>query len=488
MKSVVWEYGSEKSPGLYGLNFKFIKRFWHILKPDFLRFLDEFYINGTFPRGCNTSFIALIPKMVDPQLLNDYRPISLIGCIYKIVAKLLANKLKKVLPCIIDERQSAFIEGRHLLHSALIANEVVDKAKRAQKPCMVFKVDYEKAYDSVSWNLLLYMLQRMGFCSKWIKWIEGCLKSASISVLVNSSPSSEFIPQRGLRQGDPLAPLLFNIVAEALNGLVREAMGKNLFRGFQVGSNKVEISILQYADDTIFFGEASMRNVKTIKAILRIFELVSDLKINFVESSFGAFGMKEQWKLDAANYLNCSLLSIPFIYLGIPIGANPRRRQMWDPILNKCERKLAKWKKKHLSFGGRVTLIQSVLTSIPIYFFSFFRVPKGVVDKLVSLQRKFLWGGDSEHNKIAWVKWNIVCLPKEEGGLGIKDIDTFNLALLAKWKWNLFQHTGQLWVKVLESKYGRRRSLNDAPRVNNESIWWRDLKIVSHHPQHGDAI
>lgn len=93
----------------------------------------------------------------------------------------------------------------------------------------------------------------MGFPAKWIQWIEGCLKSASISVLINGSPSSEFFPQRGLRQGDPLAPFLFNIVAEALTGLVREAVNKNLFRGFTVGSSNVDISILQYADDTIFF-------------------------------------------------------------------------------------------------------------------------------------------------------------------------------------------------------------------------------------------
>jgi len=151
-------------------------------------------------------------------MLNDYRPISLIGSMYKIVSKLLAQRLKKVMPIIIDERQSAFIGGRHLLHSVIIANEVVEEAQRSQKPCLVFKVDYEKAYDSVSREFLIYMLRRMGFCSKWIQWIEGCLRSASISLLVNGSPSVEFIPQRGLRQGDPLAPLLYNIVAEALNG------------------------------------------------------------------------------------------------------------------------------------------------------------------------------------------------------------------------------------------------------------------------------
>lgn len=135
-----------------------------------------------------------------------------------------------------------------------------------------------------------------------------------------------------------------------------------------------------------------------------------------------------------------------------------------------------------------MTLIQSVLTSIPIYFFSFFRVPKNVMDKLVSIQRKFLWGGAHEHNKIAWVKWDTVCLPKENGGLGIKDINAFNLALLGKWKWNLLQHQGELWARVLESKYGGWRSLNEAPRANTESIWWRDLKLLSNHPQHSEAM
>ena len=187
---------------------------------------------------------------------------------YKIVAKLLANRLKKVMSFIIDEGQSAFIEGRHLLQSAVIANEVVDEARRSQKPCIVFKVDFEKAYNSVSWNFLVYMLRRLGFCTRWFQWIVGCLKSASVSVLVNGSPSTEFSPKRGLRQGDPLTPFLFNIVAEALNGLVREVVKRKLYSGFHVGSNRVEVSILQYADYRERFQSSSWT--------WRIFARVSD--------------------------------------------------------------------------------------------------------------------------------------------------------------------------------------------------------------------
>jgi len=360
------------------------------LKPDILQFLDEFHANGIFPKGCNASFIALVPKVPEPQSLNDFRPIPLIGCVYKIVAKLLANKLKRIMPDIIDERQSVFIAGRQLLHSVIITNEAVKEAKRGQKSCMVFKVDFERAYDSVSWDFLIYMLRRMGFCNKWIHWIQGCLKSASVSVLVNGSPTSEFIPQSGLRQGDPLAPLLFNIVVEALTGLMREAVNKKQFTEFLVGKNSIPISILQYTDDTIFFGEATLQNVKLIKTILRCFELASGLKINFAKSCFGAVGKFDQWRKEAAEYLNCRILSMPFTYLGIPIGANPRRSELWDPVIRKCKRKLARWKQRHLSFEGRVTLIQSTLSSIPIYFLSFFRLPSKITNKLIRLQRRFL--------------------------------------------------------------------------------------------------
>ena len=146
-----------------------------------------------------------------------------------------------------------------------------------------------------------------------------------------------------------------------------------IYKGYLVGANNVPISILQYVDDTIFFGEASMENVEAIKVMLRSFELASGLKINFAKSSFGAFGVSAHWRHLAAKYLNCSLMAFPFVYLGIPIRANPRRGRMWDSIIHKCERKLSNWKQRHITFGGRVTLIQSILTSIPIYFFSFFK-------------------------------------------------------------------------------------------------------------------
>ena len=113
--------------------------------------------------------------MSEPQHLNEYRPISLIGCMYKIMAKLFAKRIKMVMPTIIEETQFSFIEGRHLLQSALITNEVIEEARRSHTPCLIFKVDYEKAYDSVSWEFLMYMLRRIGFSPKWVKWIEGCI-------------------------------------------------------------------------------------------------------------------------------------------------------------------------------------------------------------------------------------------------------------------------------------------------------------------------
>ncbi|KAL5191867.1 Transposon TX1 uncharacterized protein [Glycine soja] len=140
IRCVVWACGNDKGPGPHGFNFRFIKHFWKELKPEFLRFIAEFHVNASFPKGLNSSFIALIPKIKDPQSFNDFRPISLIGCVYKIIAKLLANRLSKVMNHLIDERQTAFVKGRQLLHGVLIANEVVEEARRSKRPCRFFSV------------------------------------------------------------------------------------------------------------------------------------------------------------------------------------------------------------------------------------------------------------------------------------------------------------------------------------------------------------
>ena len=136
-----------------------------------------------------------------------------------------------------------------------------------------------------------------------------------------------------------------------------------------------------------------------------------------------------------------------------------------------------------------MTLINSVLTSIPIYFFlSFFRVPKLVVNKIIRLQRNFLWGGSSDQTKIPWIRWETMCLPKEHGWLGVKDIPSFNVSLLGKWKWDLLLNQGEIWARVLEAKYGGWRSLDGPSRVSSESLWWRDLKSIYHHPQLGQQL
>jgi hypothetical protein len=204
--------------------------------------------------------------------------------LYKLIAKVLAARLAKVIGGLIPNTQSAFIKGRQLVDGVVVINEVIDYAKRSGKDCIVLKVDFEKAYDSVDWGFLDYMLMRFGFGEKWRLWMKACIGSGSMSVLVNGSPTEEINIRRGLKQGDPLAPLLFLVVAEGLGGLLRMAVEKRRFKPFLVGRGNLPVSILQYADDTLCIGEASVDNLWALKAVLRGFELASGLKVNFWKS------------------------------------------------------------------------------------------------------------------------------------------------------------------------------------------------------------
>ncbi|MCH99250.1 RNA-directed DNA polymerase (Reverse transcriptase), partial [Trifolium medium] len=275
-------------------------------------------------------------------------PISLLGCLYKLFAKVLAARLGKVMDSVIASNQSAFLKGRNLVDGVLVVNEVVDLAKRTGKECLIFKVDFEKAYDSVDWGFLEYMLFRVGFCDKWIGWMRECVFGGNFSVLVNGCPTEEININRGLKQGDPLAPFLFLLVVEGFGGAMRKAVDIGVFKGFPIRGGGLSISHLQYADDTLCIGEASVENLWAIKAILRGFELASGLRVNFWKSSLMGIHVSQNFMDMACMFLNCREGRVPFKYLGLPVGANPRRLATWEPLLESLRNKLNSWGNKHL--------------------------------------------------------------------------------------------------------------------------------------------
>jgi hypothetical protein len=200
--------------------------------PEVRILFDQFYGNASLPKSFSSYFVTLIPKVNSPLALNEFRPISLLGCLYKLEAKVLAKRLALVMGSLVATTQSAFLKGRFLVDGVMVVNEVLDLAKKTGKGCLVLKVDFEKAYDSVEWSFLDYMLGRFGFGDLWRQWIRACVFCGSMSVLVNGCPTEEINIHRGFKQGDPLAPFLFLLVAKGFGGLMRRAVNLHRFKGF----------------------------------------------------------------------------------------------------------------------------------------------------------------------------------------------------------------------------------------------------------------
>ncbi|XP_024640724.1 uncharacterized protein [Medicago truncatula] len=220
----------------------------------------------------------------------------------------------------------------------------------------------------------------MGFPTLWRKWIKDCVGTATASVLVNGSPTDEFSLHRGLRQGDPLSPFLFLLAAEGFHVLMEALVANNLFNGFKVGgSDAVGVSHLQFADDTLILCDKSWANIRALRAILLLFQELSGLKVNFSKSLLVGVNVHGSWLAEAATALNCKVGSIPFVYLGLPIGGNASRMEFWKPLINRINSRLSSWKSKFLSLGGRLVLLKSVLSSLPVYALSFFKAPSAAL-------------------------------------------------------------------------------------------------------------
>jgi exonuclease III len=459
-ESEVWEVvkkmKDDKAPGPDGFSMGFVKVCWRVIKEDVMAVFGEFHSKASFQKSLNATFIALIPKKVGAVDLKDFRPISLVGVVYKLIAKVLANRLKKVLGKITSLYQNAFVKGRQILDSVLIGNECIDSRIRSGIPGLLCKLDLEKAYDHVNWNFLLLLLHKCGFGEKWRDWIAFCISSVRYSVLVNGEPAGFFSSSRGIRQGDPLSPLLFVIVMEALSTMMKIAEDRGLVTGFSVGplSNPgLSISHLLFADDTLVFCDADEEQLRNLRCFFFCFEAASGLRINLSKSEIVPIGeVPDIGRL--ASIFDCKVVGLHMKYLGLPLGAYCKSPIIWNDMLEITERRLAGWKRGLLSKGGRLTLIKSTLSNMPTYMMSLFPIPVNVANKMESMQRKFLWGSSDEEKKFHLVNWSLVCSPIQNGGLGIRNIHRFNQALLGKWLWRFAMESEALWRKVVEIKYG----------------------------------
>ncbi|GJZ05684.1 RNA-directed DNA polymerase, eukaryota [Tanacetum coccineum] len=290
---------------------------------------------------------------------------------------------------IVNEVQSAFVTNRQILDGLFILNELLAWCKRKKKRTMIFKVDFEKSYDSVRWDYLDDVLREFGFGDRWCRWIQSCLKSSRGSIFVNGNPTEEFHFHKGLKQGDPLSPFLFILIMESLHVSFNRVVDADLFHGISIGS-LMNISHLFYADDAIFVGEWSNYNLATIIQVLKCFNLASGLRINKHKSKLMGVCVHSELVEGAANQVGCSTLNSPFTYLGVLVGGVMSRISTWEAIIQQVVKRLSKWKLKTLSIGGRLTLLKSVLCSIPIYHISIFKVPVEVLKRMESIRSHFL--------------------------------------------------------------------------------------------------
>lgn len=243
---------------------------------------------------------------------------------------------------------------------------------------------------------------------------------------------------RGLRQDDPLSPLLFIIVTQVLHVLLQKALSLGIIEEVKICTDGY-ISHLQFADDTIIFINDTWHSIKGIKIVLTIFELLSGLKINYNKSFIYAPSSPPVLARSWASWLKCEADSIPFMHLGAFIGASCKKKHFWKPLTKKITTSLSKWRCNTLLKPGRLIMINAVLDALPVYWMTLFNFPKGIIEDIERVKRRFYWIEIGESNgsirKMHSISWNKICKHKNERGLGIKQLMKKNLSMLAKWWW-----------------------------------------------------
>ncbi|XP_022024382.1 uncharacterized protein LOC110924695 [Helianthus annuus] len=478
IKTAMFSIGENKAPGPDGYTSAFFKKAWDIVGTEVSNAILEFFENGKLLRQLNHTILALIPKVDTPDSVLDYRPISCCNVLYKCISKIITERIKGSLGELVSINQSAFVPGRKISDNILLTQELMHNYHLNRGPARcAFKIDIQKAYDTVSWSFLEDVLNGFGFHSKMVTWIMACVSSASYSISINGNLHGYFRGRRGLRQGDPMSPYLFTLVMEVLSLLLQHGARSSSAFKFHAHCVKQRIINVSFADDLFIFVHADLFSVKKVRDGLENFTKVSGLVPSPAKSTAYFCNVPQSVKCEILHIMPFREGNLPVRYLGVPLNTTKLMFKDCKPLVDRMEKRIDSWLNKSLSFAGRLQLINSVLSAMHIYWASVFIIPTRVTHDLEKLMRRFLWNAHSQGRVKAKVAWSDVCLPKDEGGLGIRSISDVNKALMTNHLWSIITERKSLWVQWIHLHKLKGRSIWDIQARGSVSWGWR--KILS---------
>ncbi|XP_074304872.1 uncharacterized protein LOC141639712 [Silene latifolia] len=481
---VIRSMDGSKSPGPDGITPRFYQLFWpqigHVVTAAILQFLNS----GVMLKEWNHTHIILIPKVAHPEMVTQYRPISLCNVIYRIASKCLANRLKLVISSIVSDSQQAFVPGRLMTDSCIIAHEVlhyINKTKKGTNCYAVLKLDMNKAFDRVSWTFLMLVMKRMGFPTFWQNIIWECIATVSYRVLINGEPSDSFRAFCGLRQGDPLSPYLFIMCMEVLSRQVIRAEKIGSLTGIKISRYAPTLSHLLYADDALLCCKATPLAFETLRDLFKEFETASGQMINLSKSFIKFTLILLIFCEHPTSILKMTHFPSFGTYLGVPIDIPRRRSELFLPFIDCMTTRIASWSALHLSQPNKLIIISAILLASLNHLFSVVPIPSCVSRKIDALLAAFWWRNDWNKHSIHWTSQSVLQAPKEYGGLGFRNSHILSQALLLKNFWRIHSQPTAILARYMVPKYARDLPIPLATsRVSQPSFIWAGIcKAVS---------
>ncbi|XP_019462933.1 PREDICTED: uncharacterized protein LOC109361856 [Lupinus angustifolius] len=392
---------------------------------------------------------------------------------FKIITKILADRLAIIAPKIISKQQRGFIKDKQIKDCICLASEAINMLDhKAFGSNLAIKLDIKKAFDTIDWTFLLDTLHAFGFNHKFIHWISTILDSSKLSIIVNGNSVGFFKCTRGVRQGDPLSPLLFCLAEDVLSRDILKLVNEKKISTIASPNRMHSPSHVLYADDILIFCKGVKIELLCLKKLVMDYAQVSGQQINTRKCRFYVINANARKINDISSLLGFVRGSLPFNYLGVPLFKGKPRRYHLQPISDRILAKLATWKGSSLSIMGRVELVRSIIHSMFLYSFHIYKWPASLIDCLDKGIRNFIWYGDIGTRKLVPVAWSKVCVPISQGGLGLRSIKMLNKATLLHLAWDM-RCDNHDWARLCRNRFGNYK---DPPNRHFKSSIWPGIK------------